>query len=222
MVRLDINEIRRKYLKKYAGNRILEGCLPLENENLYKCIEDECLKKGFAYITVETVKGRFVEIKTIPVKKVIGLRGTVFFIYDNNIIFEYNNGEKNVRVGFDVNQKEYHLKYYREPADVSKEDLVEITEQLLSQHYNDIYHVWQNHTEVDEFANELDLNLASRIRLHQVYLEFCQSQYKEKYDTENPIVNDKLDELLYNPSYFFGKKNYQKYLDEENYIVLKD
>ena len=170
---------------------------------------------------MEITNGRWVEIKTIPVEKVIGVRGTAFFIYNNEIVFSYYN-EDNIRIGFDFNQKEYYLKYYKMPQEVSKEDLEEIVEQLLTEHYGDIYHLWMNHTDVDNFADKLDLNLNSRINLHKVYLEFCQKQYIRHNGYENPILNDKMSELLGDVEYFLGKKNYKKYVDVENYIELAE
>lgn len=218
MSRLDIRGIRRKYLKSKKSDEVLKGCFHKDDLKKYHILEDLIKVKGYAYLTVEISKGRHILIKTIKVDKIRAIRGTTFFLYDNEIVFEYDK-EKNIRIGVDLEQNSYQFEYYNYPQAVSYEDLVEITEQLLKYHYDDIYHLWIDRMTVDKFADQLDLNLPSRINLHKVYLEFCQKQYVDHYGVENRRITDLMNELKEDPRYYIGYHKYDRCLAEDNPIA---
>lgn len=218
MSKLDIRSIRRKYLKSKKSDEVLKGCFHKDDIKKYHILEDLIKVKGYAYLTVEISKCRHMLVETIKVDKIRAIRGTAFFLYDNKIVFEYNK-EKNIRIGVDLEQKSYRFEYYDYPQNVPYDDLVEMTEQLLKHHYDDIYHLWIDRMTVDKFADQLDLNLPSRINLHKVYLEFCQKQYVEKYGFEGARINELLNELENDPREYLGYKTYAIYLAEDNPIT---
>ena len=219
MTHIDIKSLRKKYLKQKKSDEILKGCFHPDDFKKYLLLEEIIEDKGYGYLTVEITNGRWITVKTIKVDEIIAVRGSAFYIYNKEIVFEYHK-EKNIRIGVDLNQKEYHFEYYNYPQEVSYEDLVEMTEQLVSKHYDDIYHLWMLQDDVDKFADKLDLNLKSRLNLHKVRLDFCQKQYVGNYGFENPRISQLLTELKEDPRYFIGYKSYDKYLAEENPITV--
>ena len=227
MSKLDIRSIRRKYLKLKKSDEVLKGCFHKEDIKKYHILEDLINVKGYAYLTIEKSKGRFIKVYTIKVNEVRAIRGSAFFIYehengDKELIFEYHKSEDNIRIGVDPKQKPYKFEYYNYPQNVSYEELYDMTERLVYKHYDDIYHLWMLQDDVDKFASKLDLNLPSRLRLHKIRLEFCQKQYVEKYGFEGARINELLNELENDPREYLGYKTYARYLAEDNPITLKE
>ena len=209
----NVEEIKKGNNKtKYE---ILKGCFHEDDYKKYKLIEELVDEKGYAYLTLEITKGRLVEVKTIKVNHIIGLRGSAFFVYNGELVFDYNK-EENVRIGVDLNQSEYNFKIWNYPQQVPKKELEEMVERLVYKHYDDIYHLWMFQSDVDKYATKLDLNLESRINLHLIWLEFCQKQYiKHHKGKESPIIQDKINYLMSDARDYIGFKKYDKYLKQE-------
>lgn len=226
MVDLNIDNNRRDILNQLRGKEILNGCFCEEDYHKYSLLEEIIAVKGYAYLTIEKSKGRFIKVYTIKVNEVRAIRGSAFFIYehengDKELIFEYHK-EDNIRIGVDPEQKPYKFEYYNYPQNVSYEELYEMTERLVYKHYDDIYHLWMLQDDVDKFASKLDLNLPSRLRLHKIRLEFCQKQYVEKYGFEGARINELLNELENDPREYLGYKTYARYLAEDNPVIIKE
>ena len=119
---INIDNINKNYLN---------GCFEPDDYEKYLFLEEIIRSKGYAYITIEKSKGRFVKIFTIKITEVRAVRGSAFFIYEDEIgkhlVFEYHQ-EENIRIGVDPEQNPYTLEYYNYPKYVSYEELYEMTE----------------------------------------------------------------------------------------------
>lgn len=210
---LDITNLRLLSLKD--SDNFYDGGIPIEDLQLYKKIAETIEEKGHAYLTIEIIKGRLTEISTILVDQILGSRGTVYFLYKKEIVGDYTHNE-NMNIYFDPRQIEYHIQVYNNKVNLTDIELEELIDKAITLNYNNLLFTFGTKTDVDDFADKLDLSYDSRCRLHLIVNRKLQDNYFRKYNRLNPRLTAEIDLLeTGQDEVYFGSECKKNYLNDE-------
>ena len=214
---MDLDIVDLRIMSANPKDEFLDGGIPLEDMAMYEKVAQRVEENGYAYITVVITEGRLIEMKTIVVDQMYGVRGTVLFYYKKDLVFQYTYN-KNIKVYYDETQEEYHFTVFKEKENYARAELTELVDKTIELNYNDFLRCFGTLDDVNKFADKMDLNYATRVLLHIIICEKLQNNYYRKYGVTNPRISEQLDLLKNDDTKFFGVNGKRKYLNSENYV----
>ena len=115
---MDLDIVDLRIMSANPKDKFIDGGIPLDDMELYQKVAEGVEENGYAYITVAITNGRLIEMKTIVIDQIYGVRGTVLFYYKKDLVFQYS-GDKNIKIYYDETQEEYHFTVFKEKENYS-------------------------------------------------------------------------------------------------------